>query len=94
MRLLYNAGDHPDLRGIRPEHTEISVILTGSEETGLRGAKAWCEKHRDDYRDVPACVVCFDTIQDPRHLMVNRKDLNGTVAADAELCGAFLRAAE
>ena len=80
--------------GIQTEHTEIGVILTGSEEAGLRGAKAWCRAHQDDYRDVPTGIICFDTIQDPRHLMVNRKDLNGTVAADASLCDAFLRAAK
>ena len=28
-------------RGITLEHTELGVILTGSEEAGLRGAKAW-----------------------------------------------------
>ena len=80
--------------GIRPEHTEIGVILTGSEEAGLRGAKAWSKAHRDDCRDVPTSVICFDTIQDPRHLMVNRKDLNGTVTTDAALCSLFLQAAE
>ena len=28
-------------RGIVLEHTEVGVLLTGSEEAGLRGAKAW-----------------------------------------------------
>ena len=80
--------------GIRPEHTEIGVILTGSEEAGLRGAKAWCEAHRNDYRDVPTGILCYDTIHNPDCLMVNRKDLNGTVTVDRGLCDAFLRAAE
>ena len=81
-------------RGIVSEHTEIGVILTGSEEAGLRGAKAWAKAHRDDYRDVPTYVFCFDTIHDPRHLAVNTRDLNGTVKSDPELCGLFLQAAE
>lgn len=80
--------------GIQLEHTELGVILTGSEEAGLRGAKAWCKAHRDDYRDVPTCVICFDTIHDPNHLAVNIRDLNGTVSADPALCKAFLKAAE
>lgn len=80
--------------GVTPEHTELGVILTGSEEAGLRGAKAWCKKHRDDYGDVPTYIVSYDTIHDPRFLMVNELDLNGTVRADADLCGAFLAAAE
>ena len=79
--------------GVRPEHTEVGVILTGSEEAGLRGAKAWCAAHRDDYRDVPTYIVSYDTIHDPAQLMVNLKDLNSTVSADAELAEAFLLAA-
>lgn len=79
--------------GIRAEHTEIGVILTGSEEAGLRGAKTWAEAHKEDYQDVPTYILCFDTIHDPRCLMVNRRDLNDTVAADRELCDLFLDAA-
>lgn len=80
--------------GVTLENTELGVILTGSEEAGLRGAKAWCKKHRDDYSDVPTYIVSYDTIHDPRFLMVNELDLNGTVRADPGLCGAFLAAAE
>ena len=80
--------------GVRLENTELGVILTGSEEAGLRGAKAWCKAHGEEYQDVPTCVICFDTIHDPQKLMVNLKDLNGTVSADRELGERFLRAAE
>ncbi len=81
-------------RGIRLENTEVGVILTGSEEAGLRGATAWCRKHGNDCRDVPTCIISFDTIHDPQYLMVNEKDLNGTVKADAVLSRVFLKAAE
>lgn len=81
-------------QGIHLEHTEVGVILTGSEEAGLRGAKAWCEKHTKDYRDVPTFIISYDTIHDPRYLMVNARDLNGTLKADAELCDELLRAAQ
>ena len=80
--------------GISLEHTELGVILTGSEEAGLRGAKAWCKAHRDEYRDVPTYIVSFDTIHNPRFLMVNRRDLNGTVTADKALGDLLLQAAE
>lgn len=80
--------------GIRLEHTEVGVILTGSEEAGLRGAKAWAKMHQDDYKDVPTCIICFDTIHDPKQLMVNLKDLNATVKSDRELGECFLRAAK
>ena len=81
-------------QGIRLENTEIGVILTGSEEAGLRGAKAWCEAHKEDYRDVPTCVISFDSIYNPDWLMVNRRDLNNTVDSDEDLCDYFLLAAE
>ena len=76
------------------ENTEIGVILTGSEEAGLRGAKAWCMAHGSDYQDVPTCVLCFDTIHDPDKLMVNMRDLNSTVPSDLALASMFLHAAK
>ncbi len=79
--------------GLALEHTEVGVLLTGSEESGLRGAKAWCRAHREDYRDVPTYIYSFDTIHDPRYLMVNFRDLNGTVKADAVMGELFLRSA-
>lgn len=80
--------------GIALENTEIGVVLTGSEEAGLRGAKAWAKAHRHDYDDVPTYIIAFDTIYDPRHLGVNRKDLNGGVASDRQLADLFLSAAK
>lgn len=81
-------------QGIEIENTELGVILTGSEEAGLRGAKAWAKKHREDYRDVPTYIVSFDTIHDPRFLAVNERDLNSSVKADAALSAVFLQAAK
>ena len=80
-------------QGICPEHTQVGVILTGSEEAGLKGAKAWSRMHKDDFRDVPTYIISFDTIHDPKQLMINRRDLNATVASDEQLCSAFLQAA-
>lgn len=80
--------------GITLKHTEVGVILTGSEEAGLRGAKAWVKAHKDDYKDVPTYIISFDTIHDPKHLAVNTRDLNSTVKSDPELCELFLQAAE
>ncbi len=80
--------------GIELENTEIGVILTGSEEIGLRGAKAWVEAHPDAYKDVPTFIYSFDTINDPKYLMANYRDLNGTVKTDAELADLFFEAAQ
>ena len=81
-------------RGIALEHTEVGVILTGSEEAGLRGAKAWAKAHKGEYRDVPTYIISYDTIHDPKHLAVNARDLNSTVKSDPELCEMFLAAAK
>ncbi|MGN1418374.1 MAG: M28 family metallopeptidase [Acutalibacteraceae bacterium] len=80
--------------GIELENTEIAVVLTGSEEAGLRGSKAWCEKHKGEYDDVPTFIFSYDTIHDPKFLMTNYRDLNGTVKADKDVSDLFMEAAQ
>lgn len=80
--------------GIELENTEVGVILTGSEEIGLRGSKAWVEAHKDDFKDVPTFFYAFDTINEPKYLMANYRDLNGTVKSDAEVADLFYEAAQ
>lgn len=80
--------------GIVLENTEIGVVLTGSEEAGLRGSKAWSEAHKDDFNDVPTFFISYDTINDPKYLMVNYRDLNGTVKSDKDVSDLFLEAAK
>jgi len=80
--------------GIELENTEVGVILAGSEEIGLRGAKAWVEAHKDEFKDVPTFIYSFDTINDPKYLMANYRDLNGTVKSDAEVADLFYEAAQ
>mgnify|MGYP003290282601 CR=1 FL=1 len=80
--------------GIELENTEVGVILTGSEEIGLRGAKAWVEAHKDEFKDVPTFIYSFDTINEPKYLMANYRDLNGTVKSDAEVADLFYEAAQ
>ena len=80
--------------GIELENTEIGVILTGSEEIGLRGSKAWVEAHPDAYKDVPTFIYAYDTINDPKYLMANYRDLNGTVKCDKEAADLFFEACQ
>ncbi len=80
--------------GIEFENTEIGVVLTGSEEAGLRGAKAWCKKHKEEMEDVPTFVFSYDTITQSEHLSVNYRDLNGTVKADKDVGDLFFEACE
>ena len=80
--------------GIELENTELGVVLTGSEEAGLRGAKAWCEAHKGEFDDVPTFIFSYDTIHDPKYLLVNYRDLNGTVKADKDVSDLFYEAAK
>lgn len=79
--------------GLESENVEVGVILSGSEEAGLRGAMAWCEAHKDDFNDVPTWIISYDTIHDRKFLGVNYRDLNGTVKTDKEVGDAFMAAA-
>ena len=81
-------------QGVELENTEVGVILTGSEEAGLRGAKAWAAAHKGEFDDVPTVIVSYDTIHDPKYLMVNYRDLNGTVKTDKEASDLMMRAAK
>ena len=81
-------------QGINLENTEVGVILSGSEEAGLRGAKAWAEAHKGEFDDIPTYIVSYDTIHDPKYLMVNYRDLNGTVKTDKALSDLMMKAAD
>lgn len=80
--------------GIELENTEVGVIISGSEEAGLRGSMAWCEAHKDDFNDVPTFIYSYDTIHDPKYLMTNYRDLNGTVKVDKDVSDLFMECAE
>ncbi|MBO5937115.1 MAG: M20/M25/M40 family metallo-hydrolase [Clostridia bacterium] len=80
--------------GIELENTEIGVVLTGSEEAGLRGAKAWCEAHAKEFDDVPTFVYSYDTITQSEQLMVNYRDLNSTVKVDKDVSDLFYEACQ
>lgn len=81
-------------QGIELENTEVGVLISGAEEAGLRGAKAWCKQHANDYKDVETIIISYDTIHEGRFLQVNERDLNLTVAADKETGEMFKTAAD
>lgn len=80
--------------GIDLEHTEVGVIISGSEEAGLRGAMAWAKAHKDEFKDVPTWIYSYDTIHEARFLGVSYRDLNGTVKSDKEVSDSFMQAAK
>lgn len=80
--------------GIEFENTEVGVVFSGSEEAGLRGAKAWCEAHAKEFDDVPTFVYSYDTIAQSEQLMVNYRDLNATVKVDKDVSDLFMEACQ
>ncbi len=84
--MLAGLAKHLGSSGRRPESTELVYLVTGAEEAGLRGAKAFTQCHKDEWRDVPTVVVTLDTIRDLDHLHVYDRDRNGTVRHDAAVC--------
>lgn len=78
--------------GQRLENTELVVLITGSEEAGLRGAKAFAEAHRDFADDVETIFIAIDTMRDLDHFTIYHRDLNGTVKHDDAVCALLKRA--
>ncbi len=68
------------------EHTEVTALVTGSEEAGLVGARAYIAAHRHELADIPTVAIAVDTISELAHLKVYVRDLNGRVRHDARVC--------
>lgn len=72
---------------IRFENTEVWVVCTGAEEAGLRGAKAFCKAHAEQFKnekDVETVFVGFDTVRDYDFMAIYNKDMTGLVKNDDE----------
>ncbi len=73
---------------IRFENTEVMVVITGSEESGLRGGKAFCKAHADEIlaqKDVETVFYGIDTVRDFDYLAIYNKDMTGTVRNDQQV---------
>ncbi len=67
---------------IRFENTDVVVICSGSEESGLRGAKAYVKAHEKELKDIETVVVACDTFRDLETMAVYDRDMSGTVKHD------------
>ena len=72
---------------IRFENTEVVAIMTGGEECGLRGAKAYFEAHPELKNDgVETIFIGLDNIRDGDFMMIYEKDMTGMVQNDKDVC--------
>jgi Zn-dependent M28 family amino/carboxypeptidase len=58
---------------------EVTALITGSEEAGLRGAKAFAQKHLEECKQIPTMFIGFETLRDIEHITNYEKDLSGLV---------------
>ncbi len=72
---------------IRFENTEVICLLTGGEECGLRGSKAFFDAHPEYKNDgVETVFIGFDTIRDEDYMMIYEKDMTGMVKNNTDVC--------
>lgn len=66
----------------RFENTEVCCLLSGSEEAGLRGAKAFAKKHRQEMLDIETVFISLDTMREIKEFRINTIGCTGTVHSD------------
>ena len=70
--------------GVRFENTEVGCLLSGSEEAGLRGARAFAKAHHEELSDpnVETIFIAMDVMREIEELRVARFGCTGTVKND------------
>lgn len=67
---------------IRFQNTEVACLLTGSEEAGLRGAKAFAKRNKARLQKEETVFISMDTMREISQLMVYTRGCTGTVHDD------------
>ncbi len=76
------------------KNTEVDILLTGSEEAGIRGAKAYCKKHKKELLDKGAIFIGLESFCEMEYMAINNKDMNGLVKNDPAVCLLLKNAAQ
>jgi len=63
----------------RYENTEVACLITGSEEAGLRGAKAFAKKHAAELKKAQTVFIPLETLRELDQLAVYNRDETGMV---------------
>ncbi len=71
---------------IRFENTEVIALAAGSEESGLRGSKAYTKAHKGEFDDVPTIFIGLETFRDYEDIAIYERDMTGTVKMDRGCC--------
>ena len=79
---------------IRFENTEVVALTTGSEEAGLRGARAFAKAHEKELKEVETVYFGMDTLRDYEDMAIYSRDMTGTVKTDPRVCALMKKGAE
>ncbi len=73
---------------IELENTEVVALITGSEEAGLRGAKAFCKTNPEFGKEegIETAFVTFETLRELEYLSIYSRDMNGITKNDLGVC--------
>ncbi len=74
------------------EDTEVIAMSAGSEESGLRGSRAYVKRHLDELKAIPTIFVGLETFRDYEDIAIYQRDMSGTVKMDAGVCSLLKKA--
>jgi hypothetical protein len=77
---------------IRFEDVEVWTLLTGAEEAGLRGAKAFAKAHKKELEDMETVFIGVDTLRDYDFYAIYSRDMTFTVKSDPQVCALLKQA--
>lgn len=80
--------------GIRFENTEVVAMAAGSEESGLRGSRAYVKRHIDELKEIPTVFIGLETFRDYDSIAIYARDMTGTVKMDPRVCSLVKKAGE
>ncbi len=64
---------------IRFENTEVGCFISGSEEAGIRGARAFARKHKKELLETESVLIAMDTMREIDQLQIYNIGCTGTV---------------
>ena len=79
---------------IRFENTEVVAMAAGSEESGLRGSRAYVKRHMDELKAIPTTFIGLETFRDYDSMAIYARDMTGTVKMDSRVCALVKKAGE
>ncbi len=78
---------------IQFENTEVCIMLSGSEEAGLRGAEAWGKAHKQELTEIDTAVIVFDTLRDKDYATIYTRDMTCLVKNSQKVASLLDKAA-